>query len=121
MAKTLKTREPAWPRPELEGELVGYCATEELGTLHELRQRLHDRLPEEERARMGRHDFFCRTYRMYFCGGNWQGEDAAKVPDVMRGGNVTLEFWPDGVALRFAPFSCEPIEGVEDDDAGKTE
>ena len=120
MARTLKNREPAWPRIELEGELIGYFATEESGTLHEVRQLLHDALPEEERARMGRRDFYCRTYRMYFCGGNWQGEDAAKVPNVMRGGYMTLEFYPDGVALRVGPFSCEPIEGVEDD-AGRTE
>ena len=118
MAKALKTREPALPRIESEGELVGYFATEESGKLREVRKRLHEMLPKNEQARIERRDFYLRTYRLHFCGGggDWDGKDAANVPGVMNGG-VTLEFWPDGVALRFAPFSfCSEDSGSADDE-----
>ena len=112
MARSMKARQPAWPQVELEGELVSYCVTWESGKLREVRQLLDDMLPEKERARNRRRDYLMRTFRLNFCGGDWQGE--ADLPSVMRAG-VTLEFWPDGVALRFVPFSYkDPFEDGDD-------
>lgn len=112
MARNMKARPLAWPQVEEEGELVGYFATLESGKLREVRQLLDDMLTEKERARNRRRDYLMRTFRLYFCGGDWQGE--ADLPSVMRAG-VTLEFWPDGVALRFVPFSSrDPFEDGDD-------
>ncbi len=115
MARNKKAPPRAWPRVELEGELVGYFATLESGKLREVRQLLDDMLTEKERARNRQRDPYLRTYRMYFGGGDWQGEEAAKVHDVIRHKGLTLEFWPDGVALRFVPFSYrDPFEDGDD-------
>ncbi len=113
MARNKKAPPRAWPRVELEGELVGYFATLESGKLGQVRQLLDDMLTEKERARNNRRGYLMQIYRLHFCGGgnDWQGD--ADLPGVMNGG-VTLEFWPDGVALRFAPFFAKPLEGVDD-------
>lgn len=51
---------------------------------------------------------------------DWVGDE--EIPDELRRNSPTLEIWPDGMmALRFDPFGAEPIERVEDDDAGKIE
>ncbi len=103
---------PCSPVLEYKGEVVAYFASLERGVVQEIRKVLDEILPDEEWART-ESPWGSQLFRINFCGGDWQGEDARDVPTVLRGG-VTLEFWPDGVALRFAPYFAKPLEGVDD-------
>ena len=89
------------PVPKSEGEVIGSFLTIEAGVLRQVRELLDSTLPEEKRARTKR-EAATLIYRMEFCGGNWTGD--AAIPENLRNKDMTLEFWPDGVALR---FNCE--------------
>ena len=102
------------PVPKSEGEVIGSFLTLESGVLRQVRELLDSILPEERRARTKR-EAATLIYRMEFCGGNWTGD--AAVPENLRNNGMTLEFWPDGAALRFnSDFDFQMTDGNDDDD-----